>query len=164
MHPLHCTSRWTIHVETIRISTLWLFLLSWSKWGSSEMYARVNYAHQFWNNYLYALCIQVKIGFLPVGHTHKDIDQQCSCISRRLKLVSHTRPLRKGEEERGVWWPYIHRLVPAPENRARLIRFETSGGSRGGSRGAQEPPFWLHLALRSILMLGKWNPPFWLQN
>ena len=27
-----------------------------------------------------------------------------------------------------------------------------SGGSRGGSRGAQEPPFGLHLALKSILV------------
>ena len=32
--------------------------------------------------------------------------------------------------------------------------YHTSGGSRGGSRGAQEPPFGLHLALRSILMIG----------
>ena len=46
----------------------------------------------------------------------------------------------------------------------KLVTHLGSGGSRGGSRGAQEPPFWLHLALRSILMLGKWNPPFWLQN
>ena len=45
-----------------------------------------------------------------------------------------------------------------------LVQFQNSGGSRGGSRGAQEPPFGLHLALRSILMLDKWNPPFWLQN
>ena len=29
-----------------------------------------------------------------------------------------------------------------------------SGGFRGVSRGAQEPPFGLHLVLRSILMLG----------
>ena len=29
--------------------------------------------------------IQVKIGFLPVGHTHEDIDQLFSCISRKLK-------------------------------------------------------------------------------
>lgn len=28
---------------------------------------------------------KVKIGFLPVGHTHEDIDQLFSCISRRLK-------------------------------------------------------------------------------
>ena len=41
-----------------------------------------------------------------------------------------------------------------------MLKAYNSGGSRGGSRGAQEPPFWLHLALRSIVMLGKWNPPF----
>ena len=29
--------------------------------------------------------IQVKIGFLPVGHTHEDIDQLFSCVSRHLK-------------------------------------------------------------------------------
>ena len=28
---------------------------------------------------------QVKISFLPVGHTHEDIDQLFSCISRCLK-------------------------------------------------------------------------------
>ena len=33
---------------------------------------------------LYCMCIQVKIGFLPVGHTHEDIDQLFSCISRHL--------------------------------------------------------------------------------
>lgn len=31
------------------------------------------------------ICLQVKFGFLPVGHTHEDIDQLFSCISRRLK-------------------------------------------------------------------------------
>ena len=39
-----------------------------------------------------------------------------------------------------------------------------SGGSRGGSRGAQEPPFGLHLALRSTDDRDKWNPAFWQQN
>ena len=33
-------------------------------------------------------CSQVKLGFLPVGHTHEDIDQLFSCISRRLKHKS----------------------------------------------------------------------------
>ncbi len=28
---------------------------------------------------------QVKLGFLPVGHTHEDIDQLFSCVSRHLK-------------------------------------------------------------------------------
>ena len=36
------------------------------------------------NNYA-NVHMQVKIGFLPVGHTHEDIDQLFSCISRRLK-------------------------------------------------------------------------------
>ncbi len=36
------------------------------------------------------MLLQVKIGFLPVGHTHEDIDQLFSCISRRLK---HTNVL-----------------------------------------------------------------------
>ena len=31
------------------------------------------------------LCLQIKIGFLPVGHTHEDIDQLFSRVSRLLK-------------------------------------------------------------------------------
>lgn len=27
---------------------------------------------------------KVKLGFLPVGHTHEDIDQRFSCVSRQL--------------------------------------------------------------------------------
>lgn len=37
--------------------------------------------------YIHYLCPyiqQVKLGFLPVGHTHEDIDQRFSCISRKL--------------------------------------------------------------------------------
>lgn len=29
--------------------------------------------------------MQIKMGFLPVGHTHEDIDQLFSCVSRKLK-------------------------------------------------------------------------------
>ena len=33
----------------------------------------------------YCALLQVKLGCLPVGHTHEDIDQTFSCISRHLK-------------------------------------------------------------------------------
>ncbi len=32
----------------------------------------------------YLIQHKVKLGFLPVGHTHEDIDQRFSCISRQL--------------------------------------------------------------------------------
>ena len=31
------------------------------------------------------ITLQVMMGFLPVGHTHEDIDQLFSCVSRKLK-------------------------------------------------------------------------------
>lgn len=36
----------------------------------------------------YSLHVQVKMGFLPVGHTHEDIDQLFSCVSRYLQRHS----------------------------------------------------------------------------
>ena len=42
-------------------------------------------------NYLILLVFQIKLCFLLVGHTHEDIDQMFSCISRRLaKEDAHT--------------------------------------------------------------------------
>ena len=39
----------------------------------------------FYTLILSLIIMQVKAGFLPVGHTHEDIDQLFSCISRKLK-------------------------------------------------------------------------------
>ena len=33
---------------------------------------------------LFAYILQIELGFLMVGHTHEDIDQTFSCLSRKL--------------------------------------------------------------------------------
>ena len=33
-------------------------------------------------------CLQIELGFLMVGHTHEDVDQTFSCLSRYLKKNS----------------------------------------------------------------------------
>ncbi len=50
-----------------------------------HVYITVNYYIILTDVLLYALWFKIELGFLMVGHTHEDIDQTFSCVSRYLK-------------------------------------------------------------------------------
>ena len=59
---------------------------------------------QIWFFVLFLFVWQIKISFLMVGHTHEDIDQMFSCISRRLSKNNAQSPCRAYQRAFNFGW------------------------------------------------------------
>ncbi len=57
------------------------------------------------------ICVQIELSFLPVGHTHCDVDQMFSCVSQKLGRLSYLTLSDMLKYVRGSW---IHKHTDCP--------------------------------------------------
>lgn len=50
-----------------------------------KIFTEVTYHAKFYANLINKFYFKIELGFLMVGHTHEDIDQSFSCLSRYLR-------------------------------------------------------------------------------
>ena len=83
----HTVNKSFVSILQIFLQKLW-FLKIFRAFLGSVAEGNITITSCMWEFILYfnlLFCIQIKISFLPVGHTHEDIDQFFSRISEHLK-------------------------------------------------------------------------------
>lgn len=85
----HCIYSWTMLVTKIKIATFLDFVPFWWKRKFLERFVPSSSCCLHLASFITTChsCLQIRVNFLPVGHTHEDVDQFFSRVGARLRRV-----------------------------------------------------------------------------